>query len=113
MSGEEELAVCRLQAVDREVFEQEPAAQQVHREPADVDGPLQSLGALAFRVAPHGRSHVDRQRADDRRREERHHQHEKVADQPVDHVAPDPAQEDGHWITTSRAPASTEAPADA
>src|SRR5213078_1570073 len=70
----EERTIAGRDAVDGEVVEDDRAAQDVNRQPPDVDGPLQLLGSAALAELAHRRPEIDRQRRDDRGRQDRDRQ---------------------------------------
>ena len=70
----EERPIGRVEPFDREILDDNRAAQHVNREAADVNGTLDLLGELPLAEQPEGRPQIDRQRRDDRRRQDRERQ---------------------------------------
>src|SRR5262245_128305 len=109
----EERPIGRGEPVYREVLSDYRAAQHVNRQPADVDGGLDWTGGLPLGEEPEGWPEIDRQRRDDRGRQNRDRQLDRAS---AEHDGPLRARSGEylhHWMTTSSAPASTEAPSTA
>src|SRR6185369_11269131 len=115
----EERAILGLQPFDDEVFDDDRSPKHVDRQTAEMDRPLDLVGELPFGEQPNGRPEVDRQRRDDRGREDRERQLDRMGAEVDGPVPPDATLQDAktcdepHWITTSSAPASTDAPSTA
>ena len=80
LPGGEERTIAFVQAVDRQVLDEELAGEETDPERPDVHRPLDVLGALDFRLLSRDRSEIDRDGRDDRRRQQRDDQREAEAD---------------------------------
>ena len=98
-----------MQAVDGEILDQDVAGQEMDAKRSDAQRPLDVPGRLLFRRVARHRAEIDGHRHHDGRREQRddHRQAEGGVSKNASGAQP---FEQGHRITTSSAPASTDMP---
>ena len=78
--GGEEGPIAGMQAVDRQVLDEDLAGEQADPQRADVQRPLDVLGAGVLGPGADDRAEIDRDRRHDRRRQQRHDDREAEAD---------------------------------